>query len=214
VLLVQGVAVVGEGWRRQIDGLSHHHTVIAFDNRGFGQSTLDDRSKLSIEALAADGLALIDHAGIDSFHLVGHSMGGLIVQHIALNARHRVKSLSLLCTFVRGPEGARMTPALMMTALRMRVATRAMRRQAFLELIMPGPYLSRHDRRDSRRRWRRSSVTTWPSSLSSRSGKLPQCRATTPQPAGMSSCRSEALSSLARTIELRVPPMVASWRRD
>ncbi len=39
VLLVQGVGVVGEGWRPQIDGLADRFTVVAFDNRGFGRST-------------------------------------------------------------------------------------------------------------------------------------------------------------------------------
>ena len=40
VLLIQGVGVIGDGWRPQIDGLCDRYTTISFDNRGLGASTL------------------------------------------------------------------------------------------------------------------------------------------------------------------------------
>ena len=39
VILVQGVGVIGEGWRPQIDGLRDRYAVVAPDNRGIGGST-------------------------------------------------------------------------------------------------------------------------------------------------------------------------------
>lgn len=129
VLLIQGAGVVGEGWRPQVDRLSEAYTLFAFDNRGFGRSVLEEDGCLTIEDMARDALAIMDAEGIPAFHLVGHSMGGLIAQEIALNARDRVKSLALLCTFVRGVEGARMAPATIVTALRMRIGTKQMRRK-------------------------------------------------------------------------------------
>lgn len=136
VLWIQGAGTVGEAWRPQIDGLSDRVCSVWFDNRGMGDSQLHSGT-LSIEGMAADALAIMDAEGIGRFHVVGHSMGGLIAQEVALLARHRVVSLSLLCTFAHGPQAARLTPSLIWTGLRTRIGTRAMRRRAFLELVMP-----------------------------------------------------------------------------
>jgi pimeloyl-ACP methyl ester carboxylesterase len=145
VLLVQGVGVIGNGWRPQIDALSSRFTLVAFDNRGFGKSTIRDGT-LTIESMAADAIALMDSLGFDRFHVAGHSMGGVIAQAIALAAPARVRSLAFLCTFARGKDGAAMTIPMLVTSLRMRLGTRAMRRTAFLELIMPARYLRGIDR--------------------------------------------------------------------
>lgn len=145
VLLVQGVGVIGSGWRPQTEQLRQSFTVITIDNRGIGASTLDDR-QLTIEDMAADVLAVADAEGIDRFHLSGHSMGGLIAQQVALTARARVISLALLCTFLKGRQGTTLAPAMMLTAVRARVGTPTMRRRAFVELVMPKAYLSTVDR--------------------------------------------------------------------
>jgi pimeloyl-ACP methyl ester carboxylesterase len=145
VLLVQGVGIVGEGWRPQIDGLARRHRCIAFDNRGIGASTLGT-ARLTVEAMAADALAILDAARVTRCHVVGHSMGGLIAQAIALDAPERVASLTLMCTFRDGPSGARLSPASLVSALRTRVGTRAMRRRAFVELVMPDAVLRATDR--------------------------------------------------------------------
>lgn len=144
VLLVQGVGVAGSGWRPQVDALSGRYAVCAYDNRGVGRSTLS--GALSIEAMAADGLALMDALGWDRAHVVGHSMGGLIAQQIALSAPDRVRSLCLMCTFGRGEEGASMSPSMMWSAIKARLGTRAMRRAAFLELVIPNAQLAGADR--------------------------------------------------------------------
>jgi aminoacrylate hydrolase len=145
VLLIQGVGVIGEGWRPQIEGLADRFTLISFDNRGIGASRILG-GRLTVEDMAADGLAIMDAEGINQCHVVGHSMGGVIAQELALSAPERVSSLGLLCTFVRGQDGARMSPGMLLTALRMRVGSRAMRRNAFMELVMPARYLQQADR--------------------------------------------------------------------
>jgi pimeloyl-ACP methyl ester carboxylesterase len=145
VLLIQGVGVIGGGWRPQIEGLAGRFRMIAFDNRGIGSSPLGN-GPLTIESMAEDALRVLDSAGAGECHVVGHSMGGLIAQHVALRAPHRVKSLALLCTFASGKEGSRMSPAMFVSALRLRIGSRAMRRQAMLSLIMPEVYLRTTDR--------------------------------------------------------------------
>src|SRR5262249_54261595 len=56
---------------------------------------------------------------------------------LALRAPARVRSLALLCTFADGRAAAPLTPRMLALGLRTRVGTRAMRRRAFLELVMP-----------------------------------------------------------------------------
>jgi pimeloyl-ACP methyl ester carboxylesterase len=87
--------------------------------------------------MAADSLAIMDHAGWASAHIVGHSMGGLIALQLALMAKPRVRSLSLLCTFPRGDAATHLTLKLAWIILRIRLGTRPLRRKAFLELVLP-----------------------------------------------------------------------------
>jgi pimeloyl-ACP methyl ester carboxylesterase len=145
ILLIQGVGAVGNAWRPQIDGLADRFSLISFDNRGIGGSQIRD-GRLMIDDMAADALAIINAEGIDGVHVAGHSMGGVIAQAVALAAPERVRSLAFLCTFARGQDGARMSLSMLLTAIRMRVGTRPMRRNAFLELIMPARYLETIDR--------------------------------------------------------------------
>lgn len=144
VLFVQGVGVVGEGWKPQVDAFKGDFTCFSFDNRGIGASTILGPHALSVEAMAEDALAILDGERIDRFHLVGHSLGGAIAQEIALRAAERVRSLSLLCTFARGKQGARFTWEILVAGLRMKIGTRKMRRRAFLELILPEKHLAEH----------------------------------------------------------------------
>lgn len=144
VLLIQGVGVIGEGWRPQIDGLAADFSVVSFDNRGIGRS--EWRGPVSIEVMAEDALAILDAEGIETSHVVGHSMGGIIAQQLALESPDRIASLALLCTFAAGAQGARVTPDILIAGLRTRIGTRRMRRLAFLELIVPPRTLAREDR--------------------------------------------------------------------
>jgi pimeloyl-ACP methyl ester carboxylesterase len=57
---------------------------------------------LTIEVMAADTLALLDHLGIDQAHILGYSLGGLVAQEIAISHPERVKKLILVSTLSRG----------------------------------------------------------------------------------------------------------------
>jgi pimeloyl-ACP methyl ester carboxylesterase len=152
-LLLHGAGVVGEGWRPQLDALRDRFTLITLDNRGIGASPLPP-GPVTIERMAADALAVMDALDVRRFQVAGHSMGGLIAQELALTARTRVASLAFLCTFAHGRQGAQLTPAMLLTALRMRVGTRPMRRRAFIELVMPDSYLDQVDRAELAERLR------------------------------------------------------------
>ena len=144
MVLVQGVGVIGGGWKPQVDGMRDRYSLVTIDNRGVGRSS--SVAPPTIEEMAADVLAVADAERLDRFHLAGHSMGGVIAQQVALTAPSRVLSLALLCTFLTGRQGTMIAPALLMTAIRSRVGTRQMRRRAFVELVMPRDYLAAQDR--------------------------------------------------------------------
>jgi pimeloyl-ACP methyl ester carboxylesterase len=136
VLMIQGVGAYGLGWNPQVAILEKHFACLSFDNRGIGSSQ-PAGMRLSVDQMAADALALMDAAGWDSAHIVGHSLGGLIALQLALAAKSRVRSLSLLCTFARGAHAMRMTASLLWIVLRIRFAPRRWRREAFMELVLP-----------------------------------------------------------------------------
>jgi aminoacrylate hydrolase len=145
VIAIQGVGVIGNGWRPQIDELARRFRVVTFDNRGIGRSA-PGTPPLTIEDMASDVVALMNSIGVDRAHLIGHSMGGLIALHVALTIPDRVKSLALLCTFADGAEPGRLSLGMVWHGLRARVGTRAMRRKGMMRMIMPASYLRGVDR--------------------------------------------------------------------
>ncbi|OWK34871.1 Beta-ketoadipate enol-lactone hydrolase [Fimbriiglobus ruber] len=145
VIFIQGVGVHGDGWSPQVDTLSSRYRCLTFDNRGLGQSQ-SAVGALSIEQMASDALAILDALEWKTAHVVGHSMGGAIALQLALAARARVRSLSLLCTFANGRDATRLSLGMIWTGLRTRIGTRRMRRRAFLEIIMPPAALAGVDR--------------------------------------------------------------------
>jgi pimeloyl-ACP methyl ester carboxylesterase len=141
VLFVQGVGCAGRAWAPQTEALSRDHRCISFDNRGIGGSRGDTRA-LSVELMARDALALMDALQLERAHLVGHSLGGVIVQRMALIAPERAASLTFMCTFAGGRDLRKPSARLIWLGLRSRVGTAAMRSRAFARLIMPDAYLA------------------------------------------------------------------------
>jgi aminoacrylate hydrolase len=147
VLCIQGAGVIGNGWQPQVESLSPLFMMLTLDNRGIGNSSRGDRA-VTIERMAADALAIADAERLDRFHLIGHSMGGLIAQEVALTARHRVKSLALLCTFADGARATSLSIRMLVLAMRSRIGTRAMRRIGMVRMIMPDAYIRQRSAAD------------------------------------------------------------------
>ncbi len=104
VVLIGGLTAVAEYWGLQIPALAERYRVIAPDNRGSGRTlVLDDDGVRSTELFAADLLALIDGLGLERVHLIGQSMGGMIVQTFALAHPDRLRFLVIASV---GPGGS------------------------------------------------------------------------------------------------------------
>jgi pimeloyl-ACP methyl ester carboxylesterase len=68
------------------------HPFVAYDAPGFGRSVISDPSLVSIPFLVDVAEAVLDRLGIEEYHVVGHSMGGLTALMLADRAPHRVLS--------------------------------------------------------------------------------------------------------------------------
>lgn len=113
LVFVNGISTDLTIWSRQLQELSKDHRVVLFDHRGTGHSERSDGGfPYSMEALATDALRLLDALDIPCVHLVGHSMGGLVTQHMALQAPDRVRTLILAAAFARAPKMAHITYSL------------------------------------------------------------------------------------------------------
>jgi pimeloyl-ACP methyl ester carboxylesterase len=108
LLLVQGYTAQLVGWR---DGfcrklVERGMCVIRFDNRDVGLSERFGGVEVAdagydLSDMADDGLAVLDALGLQSAHVVGQSMGGMIAQKMVDQAPQRVNSLSLIYTAPR-----------------------------------------------------------------------------------------------------------------
>jgi 3-oxoadipate enol-lactonase len=97
VLMIQGLGADKHLWDLQRLALAPRYRTIALDNRGAGRSD-KPFGHYSLEQMADDAIAVLDHAGEQTAHVVGASMGGAITQIIALRHPDRVRSLTLACT--------------------------------------------------------------------------------------------------------------------
>jgi len=102
VLLVHGFTGNKEGWIGQWIPLSKHFRVIRFDNRNGGCS---DRPNIpnTLDMLADDINGLMDYLNIEKAHIIGWSMGGIIVQKFAIKYPERIGKIILINTVMGAP---------------------------------------------------------------------------------------------------------------
>jgi 3-oxoadipate enol-lactonase len=109
IVLVNGLADDLGTWAYQVDDfIASGFRVLRFDNRGIGASS-KPAGPYSSRMLADDAKALVDLLGITDFHLMGISMGGMIVQEYALAYPDDLRSVTIACTYAApGPFCSRM----------------------------------------------------------------------------------------------------------
>ncbi len=97
LVLVSGYSGDHTQWGDVLDALAREHRVLIFDNRGIGQ-TKDGGEPLTAEAMADDTVALARSLGMETFNVVGQSMGGTIAQALAWRHPDAVDRLILSAT--------------------------------------------------------------------------------------------------------------------
>ena len=106
LILQHGFLGGGRYWAPQVDALCAAFDVIVPDLPGFAGSAAEP-ARSSIRGHAEALIELLDRLGIGQFHLLGHSMGGMVAQQLALDWPHRVDRLLLYGTASSGRLGDR-----------------------------------------------------------------------------------------------------------
>ena len=101
LVLVHGYLGGSSQWDAQLPLLSQHFEVVTLDLAGYGMAN-HLVAPTNLADHARNVLSTLDQMGIERFHLLGHSMGGMVVQEVTRQAPHRVNKLVLYAT---GPLG-------------------------------------------------------------------------------------------------------------
>jgi len=110
LLLIQGMSGHSLHWGEPLlSDLERDFDLITIDNRGTGDSPRVD-APFTIAEMADDAAAVLDELGIESAHVLGISMGGMIAQELVLRHPDKVRTLALGCTYAGGSEGQLTSP--------------------------------------------------------------------------------------------------------
>jgi pimeloyl-ACP methyl ester carboxylesterase len=109
VLLHGGLMTIDLNWGPMLEPLAEGRQVIAVELQGHGH-TADTSRPMTIESLAGDVIALLDHLGIAEADLFGFSLGGLVAYAVALGAPARVGKLIVASADAHRPPGRESKP--------------------------------------------------------------------------------------------------------
>ena len=101
LVLVHGFLGSSKMWKPQIDFFKDHFRIITPDLPGFGKSN-KAKSHNSIQSIANLLINRLEEKKINKFHLLGHSMGGMIVQEMAKKVGDKISKLVCYSTGPRG----------------------------------------------------------------------------------------------------------------
>jgi len=101
LVLIHGFLGSSKMWEPQIDFFKDYYRVITPDLPGYGKSN-KAKSHNSIQSIANLLLDCLEEKKIDKFYLLGHSMGGMIVQEIAKKSGNKISKLVCYSTGPRG----------------------------------------------------------------------------------------------------------------
>jgi pimeloyl-ACP methyl ester carboxylesterase len=102
LVLLHGIGGRAEVWEPQLEAFSSRYRVIAWYMPGYGGSP--PLPEMTFPALADALATLLDTLDAERVHLVGHSMGGMVVQEFL---RHRASRLTSVCLYATNPGIAR-----------------------------------------------------------------------------------------------------------
>jgi pimeloyl-ACP methyl ester carboxylesterase len=99
VLLIHAGVNDRRSWHHVVERLSPRHRCVAFDMRGFGETTYERENSWSP---VSDALAVLDAAGVEQAVVVACSIGAEVAVDLALACPSRVAGLALIGAAVRG----------------------------------------------------------------------------------------------------------------
>lgn len=96
IVLSSGLGGAAGFWAPQMAALTPHFKVVLYDHRGTGKNGGTLPEGYGIGHMADDVAEILDEAGIECAHLMGHALGGLVGLELALRAPSRVAKLVLV----------------------------------------------------------------------------------------------------------------------
>jgi 3-oxoadipate enol-lactonase len=142
MLWITGFAISSQVFAPVISTYAAELDCIRYDNRGAGRSAAPWRPT-SIPELAGDAVRLLDALGIDSAHVYGLSMGGMIAQEVAIRFPDRVRALVLGGTSHGGPRAVLPSPRIA-AALTSRTAPTAVRAELVGRALFSSRFRDEH----------------------------------------------------------------------
>ncbi len=144
LVLIMGLAADSQAWMFQVPALSRSYRTLVFDNRGVGRSSKPPGPYTTAQ-MADDTAGLMAACGIDSAHVAGVSLGGMIAQELALRHPERVQNLVLACTYARPDDEIKTSLREMVAALggmvtedgRIELDLSSVDPMTFFQLLMP-----------------------------------------------------------------------------
>jgi 3-oxoadipate enol-lactonase len=111
LLMIMGMSGTALSWGEPfLSDLRRDFDAIAYDHRGVGASSQLD-GPITIREMAQDAAGLLAALELDSAHVLGISMGGMIAQELALATPERIRTLTLGCTYCGGEGSSLAAPA-------------------------------------------------------------------------------------------------------
>ncbi|MFB5197145.1 alpha/beta fold hydrolase [Neobacillus sp. KR4-4] len=101
LVFIHGLGEVKEGWANQFEFANQYDLIIP-DLRGHGEYTAP--GEISIKSFAYDVISILKELGIESAHICGLSMGGMVAQEIYRQAPGMCRSLMLVSTYHYAPK--------------------------------------------------------------------------------------------------------------
>ena len=118
MVMLRGLARSSSHWLGFDKKMAEHFQVICIDARGIGRSTASVPWRLGISDMAQDVIRVLDKLKIQSSHVFGVSLGGMIAMSLGMEHPERVKTLSIVNSSVGGERKFRLSPAAAATILK------------------------------------------------------------------------------------------------
>jgi aminoacrylate hydrolase len=145
LVMSAGLGGLATFWETQIDTLAEHFRVITYDHRGTGENAGPLPKRYTISDMVSDVVEILDDAGIDHCHFIGHALGGLVGLELALKASERLSSLVVVNGWAKANLHTRRCFAARVALLK------AAGHEAYIEaqpiFLYPAAYSSRHHQR-------------------------------------------------------------------
>lgn len=105
VLFIHGNSESGKAWDRWVSAFARRFRILRPDLRGFGDSQpMPQEHAWSLQEISDDLVELLDHLQLETVHVVGAKIGGLVALQLAASHPCRIASLTVLGSPVSGSE--------------------------------------------------------------------------------------------------------------